>query len=55
MCLYELPNLDLWHSMYIFFADGFGDDEKPAPTEVAIFFDAGLQSEVIIATINFIE
>ncbi|HCK66281.1 MAG TPA: hypothetical protein DHW49_08435 [Anaerolineae bacterium] len=37
-----LPNLNLWHRIYIFFTDGFSNYEQPAPTKVAIFFDAGL-------------
>lgn len=38
-----------------FFAGRFCDDEQPAPTEAAFVFDAGLQGEVEVAAVDFIE
>lgn len=39
----------------VFAADRFCDDKEPAPTEVAFIFDAGLQGQVIVAAIDFVE
>ena len=39
----------------VFAADRCCDDEQPAPAQVAFVFDAGLQGEVIVAAVDFIE
>lgn len=46
---------ELFQSVGVFAADGGCDDEEPAPAGVALIVNAGLQGEVIIAAIDFVE